>query len=558
MPQKVPGICPSPARLDGPVPACDQAGSGQSDEAQMKRILLSEDEPVLARNIARALAGEGVHLVHAPTAAATRAALAAGRFDLVIIDISLGDGNGLSVIGEAAECLAQVPVIVMTGQDSVASRARAEELTVAAFLAKPFALSRLRELAAALLNEAGPPVGRPRSGPSVVMYSHDTIGLGHMRRNSAIAARLAAQVPGLSVLMLVGCAAGMMFDPVPGVDYVKLPSLAKLGRHRFQAGSLRLDAATTRAMRMGVIDGVIGAFRPDLFLVDHEPLGAMGELRPVLERLRDDGRTRTVLGLRDILDEPGRLRAAWAAAGTDRAITSLYDRVLVYGDAGFFPTAAAYGLDALLPGRVTPCGIVTTARRGRTRPAGQGAPRRVVVSGGGGRDAFPLIEAAIGAVSRLPRRGRPQVTVVTGPLMDSELQDEAEGRARAAGIDLRRHVADFPALLSEADLLITMTGYNTINEALAVGCPIVTVPRLGPSAEQRMRAEALAAHGLARHLDREALSAEALARLMRTPPPVPRALPDLDGVTRAAGVLASLLRESDPQAGEEAPHARAL
>src|SRR5690606_1375588 len=139
--------------------------------------------------------------------------------------------------------------------------------------------------------------------------------------------------------------------------------------------------------------------RPDLFLVDHEPAGAMDELLPALALLRELG-TRTVLGLRDILDAPARTRAAWAEAGVNRLIAEAYDQILVYGDPAFFPSREAYGLDILKPGAVTECGVVTTVGhvpRLRTLEA----PRRVVVSGGGGRDAYPLIEAAIAATALL-------------------------------------------------------------------------------------------------------------------------------------------------------------
>ena len=513
------------------------------------RILLIEDEAILARNITRALQRGGAEVRHAASAAAARATLAAGGYDLVIADISLGDGDGLDLLGEAAPLLQEVPVIVMTGQDSVCNRARAEGLSVAAFLSKPFALSRLVELVSGLLRtdaRGGSGAQDHRRGPSVVMYSHDTIGLGHMRRNSAIARELVARVPGVSVLMLVGCPVGMVFEPHPGIDYVKLPSLSKLGRGVYQAGSLRIDAQTTRDMRMRIIEGVIGSIQPDLFLVDHEPTGAMDELLPVLEALRERPEVRTVLGLRDILDEPDRTRALWSERGTDRLIARAYDHVLVYGDESFFPSIEAYGLAALKPGSVTACGLVTTVRP-RRRLIRPGRPERVLVSGGGGRDAFPMIAAAIGAVGALPQGKRPRMTVITGPLMDGELHAEARRQGARLGVEVLDHVGDLPSRMAGSDLLITMTGYNSVNEALAVGCPIVTVPRLGPSAEQRLRAEALERAGLAHYLRREDLSAEAIARLLlKAPPPSGGPWLNSDGVRNAAAMLASMCATVDP------------
>lgn len=521
----------------------------------MTRILLIEDEAVLARNIARTLRKSGHIVQQAASASAARFALSVSGYDLVIADISLGDGDGLEVLASAAPQLLETPVIVMTGQDSVYNRTRAEGLCVAAFLSKPFALSRLTELVSGLLRGQGQTgSGRvPRQdGPSIVMYSHDTIGLGHMRRNSAIARELVARVPGLSVLMLVGCPVGMVFEPHPGIDYVKLPSLSKLGRGVYQAGSLRIDAQTTRDMRMRIISGVLSAIQPDIFLVDHEPSGAMDELVPVLEELRGKANVRTVLGLRDILDEPARTRALWSDRGTDALIATAYDHVLVYGCEDFFPSLAAYGLDSLKPGAVTQCGVVTTVRPHR-RLIQPKTPERVLVSGGGGRDAYPMIDTAIRAMAELPDRKRPQMTVVTGPLMDAELRTEAKRNGQQLGIEVLEKINDLPTLMARSDLLITMTGYNSINEALAVNCPIVTVPRLGPSAEQRLRAEALEHAGLAHYLRREDLSARALARLLVTTP----RRPDVsrlktDGVHTAAGVLAAMCAQTTPTNQEQA------
>ncbi|MFK7944310.1 MAG: glycosyltransferase, partial [Paracoccaceae bacterium] len=117
------------------------------------------------------------------------------------------------------------------------------------------------------------------------------------------------------------------------------------------------------------------------------------------------------------------------------------------------------------------------------------------------------------------------------------------------------HVANLPVFMARSDLLITMTGYNSINEALAVGCPIVTVPRLGPSAEQRLRAEALERAGLAHYLRREDLSAQSIAKLLRSSPRASHpARLRTDGVQNAARKIASLC-DTDTDKKVERAHA---
>jgi len=143
-------------------------------------------------------------------------------------------------------------------------------------------------------------------------------------------------------------------------------------------------------VRAGIIESVLSTIKPNIFLVDHEPAGAMDELRPVLSVLKKKPYIKTILGLRDILDDPDRTKTTWAANGIDHLITEAYDQVLIYGDARFFPTAKAYGLDSLKPTANTVCGVVTTVRQQKRKPS-LIKPARIVVSGGGGRDAFPLM-----------------------------------------------------------------------------------------------------------------------------------------------------------------------
>lgn len=507
----------------------------------MSGILLLEDEPIIARNICRVLGRDGHDVTHAASAREARAQMAAARYDLVLADVNLGDGDGIEVLVTQAALLDDVPIVIMTGQDTLDNRLRAEGLSVSAFLSKPFAMSRLVELTGALLAETGKQAGI-RRGPSVMMYSHDTIGLGHMRRNTAIAQELVARVPGVSVLMLVGCPAGMVFEPHPGIDYVKLPSLTKLGRGRWQAGSLRIDAATTRALRAGILERAFETFAPDVLLVDHEPAGVWDELIEPIRALKVRGRTRVILGLRDILDDPDRVRRAWSGSGTDDVISGLYDDILIYGSETFYPSDTAYGLEALRPGHVRYCGGVTVVRPAK-RERWRGLPRRVLVSGGGGRDAYLLLDTVLAGFESLPVHRRPALTLIAGPLMDAELSAALRHRAGAAGAICHDTVADLPALLVASDLFITMAGYNSVTEALVTGCPAVVVPRVGPSGEQRLRAERLQALGLATVVWRHELTAARMAAALTSRPAALAAVPgqSFGGASFAAAHISAVL-----------------
>lgn len=516
----------------------------------MSGILLLEDEPIIARNICRALGRGGHTVTHAASAREGRKQLEAARYDLVLADINLGDGDGISLLSAASASIQDVPIVIMSGQDTVGNRLRAEGLAVSAFLSKPFAMSRLAELTGALLAETGKQAGQ-RRGPSVMMYSHDTIGLGHMRRNTAIAKELVDRVPGASILMLVGCPAGMVFEPHPGIDYIKLPSLTKLGRGRWQAGSLRIDAATTRALRSGILERAIETFAPDVLLVDHEPAGVWEELVQPIRALRAKGRTRVILGLRDILDDPDRVAQAWQGAGTNRTVSDLYDDIFIYGSERFYPSSTAYGLESLLPGRVRYCGTVTAAHQGE-RIRWDGPPRRVLVSGGGGRDAYGLLDTVLAGFVALAPHRRPELTLVAGPLMDAELSDALRHCATQAGAIFRDTTPDLPEMLARSDLFITMGGYNSVAEALVTACPTVVVPRVGPSGEQRIRAERLQALGMATVVWRDELTPARMAKALTARPPRQSAMPGLtfDGARLAAEHIAAILTDAAQSSAE--------
>ena len=509
----------------------------------MAQVMIVEDEEILARNIAKALTRLGVEAKVAGSCSAARRLIAGTPPDLVIVDVNLGDGDGIDLLADWRQDHPAVPVVVMTGRDSLSNRLRAERLDATAFLSKPFAMSRLRELILTLLADGNAGTESRPSGPSVMMYSHDTIGLGHMRRNASIASALVARVPDASVLMMVGCPAGMVFEPKPGVDFVKLPSLAKIGRGEWRPSNLRVSSDTTRSIRMGILERACDAFRPDILLVDHEPAGVWGELVPTLKTIRARGGTSTILGLRDSLDDPKRTRARWDEQGTAQVVHQLYDEVFVYGDQRVFPSADCYGLERLRPGGVTYCGYVTAERRRPARNVKEAALRGILVSGGGGRDAYPVLNASLEALVHIAPGRRPEMTLIAGPLMDGELRAPLAEKAEAVGASFLDRTSDMPALLDAADLLVTMGGYNSVTEAIAARCRTIVIPRVGPSSEQRLRAQCLERLGLVETVSQETLDPKALAErfLQRNPPWSPAIELPLDGAAKAAALIADRL-----------------
>jgi predicted glycosyltransferase len=404
-----------------------------------------------------------------------------------------------------------------------------------------------------------------RREPRLLIYSQDGLGLGHQRRTTLLADEFLRSCPGASALTVSDSPLGRFFSSSAGHDYCKLPSVRKVGPGDWRPLSLSSSFADVLDVRRAMLRTTVEAFRPDVVLVDHMPHGAMGELLPTLEMLRDEP-TAVVLGLRDILDAPGVVRERWRLEGAYEAVERYYDRVLVYGSSDIFDVATEYGWPAAASSKIRYCGYVCAAPPpavpgpARSRhPDGNRDARLVVAMAGGGADAYPLFDALLDAVRPVQQAGPCRVVLVAGPFLPAERRRELAQRADGLPVDVLTSVPDTPSYAASADLVVAMAGYNTTAEILSVGTPALLVPRPGPSAEQQMRAGLFAERGWVDWLRPQDLSpttlAEAIVRGLYGPRTTPVRRPDLAG--RRAGtecLLESLhATREEPAAVSEVP-----
>src|SRR5262245_65935610 len=93
----------------------------------------------------------------------------------------------------------------------------------------------------------------------VALYSHDTMGIGHMRRNLLIAEALAGSSLSPSVLVIAGVRGAGTFPLRPGIDCLTLPSLAKEGEGCYHARGLGVALRGLRDLRALTLGGALGA-----------------------------------------------------------------------------------------------------------------------------------------------------------------------------------------------------------------------------------------------------------------------------------------------------------
>ena len=169
----------------------------------------------------------------------------------------------------------------------------------------------------------------------ILMYSHDTFGLGHLRRCRTIAHSLVEDFRGLNVLIISGATIAGAFDYRARVDFVKIPSVIKLRNGEYTSMERHIDLHETLKMRQSIIRHTAETFQPDIFIVDKEPMGLRGEIEETLAYLKARGTT-LILGLREVMDAPDLLDAEWKRNDVMRKIGKLYDMIWVYGPPEFY------------------------------------------------------------------------------------------------------------------------------------------------------------------------------------------------------------------------------
>jgi predicted glycosyltransferase len=335
-------------------------------------------------------------------------------------------------------------------------------------------------------------VGAERSArsphaPRVLIYSHDTFGLGHIRRCRAIANSLVATFPHISVIIVSGSSVISSFQFGDGVDYVRIPGVEKQSDGRYGPHHLNLDLNDTIRLRTDIIKQVVLSFDPDVVIVDKEPVGLRGELLPALEILRRRG-ARIVLGLRDVLDEPGKLHEEWRQSGALDAL-SVYDDILVYGLESVYQPLAGLPNQPSFADKVRYTGYLKRAVPSPMPPSRHPRITKgpfILVTPGGGGDGAGVIDWVISAYEADATIELPAL-IVFGPFMSRERRkDFAERISRLPKLESLGFEPRLELLMNRAHCVVAMGGYNTFCEILSFDKPArQTAPRTGDPGRAR-------------------------------------------------------------------------
>ncbi|WP_179137723.1 glycosyltransferase family protein [Candidatus Entotheonella palauensis] len=345
----------------------------------------------------------------------------------------------------------------------------------------------------------------------ILAYSHDTFGLGNIRRMLTICESLLIDISELDILLVSGSPMIHSFRLPKRLDYIKLPCLSRQQREGYAVKTLQTDLDETIGLRADIIRKAVVHFRPDVMLVDKKPYGVKDELAPALsahQNLNPNGKR--VLLLRDILDRPDVTTATWTRRRYHPIVQALYDLVLVVGSPEVFDLSKEYQFPAVVADKVRFCGYLRRTPEGRDAwPDSEANPDPaipyVLVTVGGGEDGYHLLLTYVQGLNQLPDAPPFGSCIVCGPEMPPEQRQHIEAlSAKLPQVQVCEFTDAMVQLMAKADVVVTMGGYNTVCELLSLSKRAIVVPRIRPVEEQWIRASRMARLGWLRviHPDR--------------------------------------------------------
>ena len=340
---------------------------------------------------------------------------------------------------------------------------------------------------------------------NILMYSHDTYGLGHIRRTMAIAAHLLG--PRINIIILTGSPIAGRFAFPEQIDFVRIPGMIKKTNDEYLPLSVKLNARHALDIRKNIITATAKTFQPQLFVVDKEPLGLKKEVLPTLQWLRRSRpETKTILGLRDIMDDGPTVRKDWHEKGVYKILDELYSEIWIYGNQEFYDPVSEYAISedvkskmhftGYIPRKIPSKEAVKNIRKENNLNEDE---KLVVVTTGGGGDGFAVMDTYLSmleSTDQLPFKS----ILITGPFMPKQERKKVFKRARRLGVRTYHFYRQMEKIFAAADIVVSMGGYNTLCEILSQGTLSLVIPRETPRKEQLIRAQTFQRQSLVEHI----------------------------------------------------------
>lgn len=314
----------------------------------------------------------------------------------------------------------------------------------------------------------------------IIFYCQYVWGMGHLFRSVELARALSDH----HVILIAG---GREVDvELPGhVTLVRLPGLYMDEQFTaLMAEDADRSVEFIQQQRKEILISLFEQQRPDVFMIELYPFGrtAFGfELQPLLDEIRQGrfGDMKVVCSLRDILVEKKKQQVY-----EERVLNLLhtyFDLLLVHSDDRLLTLDETFSrmddirIPTVYTGFVSPKANPAAGRQMR-RELGIGTDEKlIVVSAGGGRSGYALLNCILEAYPLMAQTDPIRIEMFVGPFREPEEFKKLTAKA-VNGIRIRYYTKRFLDYLSAADLSVSLAGYNTCMNLMAARVPALIYP----------------------------------------------------------------------------------
>lgn len=341
----------------------------------------------------------------------------------------------------------------------------------------------------------------------IMFYSQHLAGIGHLVRSTEIVRSLAQQ---FEVYFIHGGQAVPGFELPDRVNEICLPGLYMEGPV-LKVVDESQPLEKVQKQRLELLLAAFDTIRPDCLITEGFPFSKHTlrfELIPLLKHIEAwGGHTQVVCCLRDIIMTQA-MTASVRAKKQDRTckwINRYYDLILYHSDPQLqrleenFSSLRELQPEVVYTGYVTQAESESGALRDEDRDALNHPGPSIVVSVGGGRHGYGLLNAIAAIAPKLAQIIPHKLYAFAGPyLPEADLLTLQELAANSPNLVVRRFTPRLMDYLKQADLSISLGGYNTTMNVLKTGVRslIYPSPSEDQSGEQRLRARKLEKLGI--------------------------------------------------------------
>lgn len=348
----------------------------------------------------------------------------------------------------------------------------------------------------------------------VMFYCQHILGMGHLVRSREIVRGL---LPEYQICFINGGEVIKEFPFPAEVEVVNIPAVKTNTEFQgLQPVDTSLSLEEVKIMRLDKLMAVFDEFQPDILIIELFPFGRRSfsfELIPLVEKAKAAG-TKIVSSLRDIVvTKQNQERHEEKVC---RLMNQYFDMLLIHGDRQFVKLEESFSRVGDLNCQVYYTGYVTQpvpevpARSELKLPADK---PMILASVGGGRFGHELLRCIAKATPILEQALPHHIQMFTGPFMPEEVfNDLQEIVAGQTNITIDRYTNRFLAYMQQAELSISMSGYNTTMNILSTSVRAMILPFTGNNdREQTIRAKKLEKLGIVKAISPEDLQPEIFA-----------------------------------------------